>query len=516
MAWVKKLLDQGQVPSVLGEMPSYYNMIAWGNTIDRQIGLPDIWKKNVETNLKYLASAPKVKSGYLLDGDIGETHQKAMIVVGASPILKDTWQHLLNAEKERFRITATNSSAKFLVDHGVIPDYVVLVDGQKGKWSLDIGEENLHTALICSPFAEPDTIAAWKGPIYVISFGTEEEDIAKQIQERYGEPVGQAGNSFNCALSFLTQATKIKIYLMVGNELSFKKSYYVEGQSINDASMYFYATDVDGQKVRTLIPLFQYKIWLENFMWDCRGIGCFFFNCSKGILGIDDGGEKMTCVVNADLDDAMKQVRDAISWESNDDIVKSKQIYDLMFASGHYFPSNGAHNWLSFESLIRGGETESFKKGLDVGCGHGFAVYEMTNRGYDVYGSDIADNTVSWKELGILDRCKIAPAHQMPYEDNEFDMVVCTDVMEHVPETYIDATFKEIVRVGSGRFWFVIAKGMDNCGKYLISSHLVIGDLGFWLPKIIATGLEILNAEELTNSEGTCHHISIAARKVTE
>ncbi len=178
-------------------------------------------------------------------------------------------------------ITATNSSAKFLVDHGVIPDYVILVDGQKGKWNLDIGEENLKTALICSPFAEPETIAAWKGPIYVISFYTEQEELAKRLWERYGDPVGQAGNSFNCATSFFAQATKIKIYIFAGNELSFKKSYYAEGKSINDASMYFYATDVDGERVRTLIPLFQYKIWLENFMWDSRGVGYFFFNCSK-------------------------------------------------------------------------------------------------------------------------------------------------------------------------------------------------------------------------------------------
>ena len=511
MAWAKKMLDAGQVPSMLGEMPCYYNMLQWGNTIDHKIGLPDIWNKNVEINLKYFDTIPdRVKSGHDLDDTIQDSEKKAMIIVGASPILNDTWQELLDAEKDRFLISATNSSAKFLVEHGVIPDYVFLVDGQKGKWSLDIGEENLHTALICSPFAESETIAAWKGPIYVMGFYTDVDGLQGRLQERFGDPIGQAGNSFNCAVSFFVQATKIKIYLFAGNELSFKKSYYVKGPSINDASMYFYATDVDGEKVRTLIPLYQYKLWLENMTCDARANGYFFFNCSKGILGMDSDGSKMPWIVNADLKDALQQVRDSFAFELQDDMVKSKQIYDLMFASGHYWPRNGAANWGSFFQLISSGAAKTFTKGLDVGCGHGFAVYEMVKRGFDVYGADIAGNTVSWNTLEIGDRCTIAPAHSMPYKDNEFDFVYCGDVMEHIPEKYIEGTLREIARVGSDRFWFVIANGMDHQGKHLIPSHLVIGDLNFWGPKVEATGLKILHAEE---SE---HHISIVARKETE
>lgn len=508
MAWVKKMLDLEQSPSRLGEMPSLFNMLQWGNSIDHKIGLPDIWNKNVEINIPYFDSIPeRAFNGHKLSDLIENPNKKAIIIVGASPILNDTWQYLLDIDRTQLLIAATNSSAKFLVEHGVTPDFVFLVDGQKGKWSLDIGEENLNTVLVCSPFAEPDTIRAWKNDIYVISFHTEDDALKDKLSERYGEPVGQAGNSFNCAVSFFVQTTGVKIYLFVGNELSFKKSYYVKGESINDTSMYFYAKDVDGEKTRTLIPLFQYKTWLENFAQEARHEGYFFFNCSKGILGVDVDGSHMPWIVNADLPDAIRQVKEAFEWEENEDMVKSKQIYDLMFASGHYWPRNGAANWITLHELIASGKVKSFTKGVDVGCGHGFALYEMLNRGYDIYGADIADNTASWKQLEILDRCKIAPAHDMPYMDNEFDMVVCSDVMEHVPHSYVDRTLKEIYRIGSDRFWFIIANKMDTQGPHLIPSHVTLGDINFWGEKIQNTGFNIVYADE---SE---HHVSIVATK---
>jgi len=190
MPWVKKLIDQGQTPSMLGETPAFYNMLQWGNTVDHNIGLPVIWEANLSKNIAHLDSLNgKVRSGHDIADLIPEATQKAMILVGASPILNDTWMELLQAEKNRFLISATNSSAKFLIDHGVIPDYVFLVDGQLGKWSLDIGEENYDTTLVCSPFAEPTTIAAWKNKILVLPFAAEQEDLDKQIKDRWGDTI---------------------------------------------------------------------------------------------------------------------------------------------------------------------------------------------------------------------------------------------------------------------------------------------------------------------------------------
>jgi ubiquinone/menaquinone biosynthesis C-methylase UbiE len=211
--------------------------------------------------------------------------------------------------------------------------------------------------------------------------------------------------------------------------------------------------------------------------------------------------------VNASITGALQQVRDAFEFEKEDDMQKSKEIYDLMYSSGRYYPRHGRDNLISYAENVGDGLVEKFTKGLDVGCGHGLGVYEMVNRGFDMYGSDIADNTASWKHLDIGDRCLIAPANDMPYADNEFDFVYCGDVMEHVPEKYVDASLKEIVRVGSHKFWLVICSVMDTPSKGLMPSHLVLGGLDFWTKKITDAGLEVMVTSDHK------HHVSILAKK---
>ena len=137
---------------MFGEMPSFYNMLKWGNESNHNLGLPKIWNSNVKTNHEYLCSLNgKVTSAREIQKHTG----KAAILVGASPILNNTYEHLQTIDRDKFIIIATNSSAKFLVDHNIAPDYIFLIDGQKGKWTLDIGEEKLASTLIVSPFAEP-------------------------------------------------------------------------------------------------------------------------------------------------------------------------------------------------------------------------------------------------------------------------------------------------------------------------------------------------------------------------
>jgi SAM-dependent methyltransferase len=40
-----------------------------------------------------------------------------------------------------------------------------------------------------------------------------------------------------------------------------------------------------------------------------------------------------------------------------------------------------------------------------------------------------------------------APLHQLPFEDESFDLVVCNDVLQHVPEGELDESISELRRV---------------------------------------------------------------------
>ncbi len=85
---------------------------------------------------------------------------------------------------------------------------------------------------------------------------------------------------------------------------------------------------------------------------------------------------------------------------------------------------------------------------LDVGCGEGFTLVNLRrNRiGRQHEGIDYSrDAIVLGKKLYPKLNIKLGDIYRLPYRDSEFDLVVCTEVLEHVkdPETAL----KEIKRV---------------------------------------------------------------------
>lgn len=503
MGWLKKLLDSGDSLNLLGTDLEKLTMLKWGNSIEENNTLPDIWHTNIKENVAYLASLNgRVRSVR----DIGDMTGKAAILVGASPILYETWEHLKNLD-DRFIIICSNSSAQFLVSKGIIPDYVLMIDGQKIDWNLNIGEENLKTAMIASPFCHPDTLKNWKNKIYMLPYEVKDDPNSEIIKQKYGEFIPAGGNSINCAMAYLVTCTNIRIFLLAGNELSFKKSYYVDKKSGNDQSMYFFVKNTKGETVRTLIPLYEYKIWLENLMWELYREGYWFCNCSEGILGVDDG-EHLECVDQLSLDDAIQKVKDAWEFEKQDDITKSKQMYDLIYKDTVYFPRNGVYAWLSYiENREKHGQPK-FKRGLDVGCGVGAGMFEAINHGYNVYGIDIADNKDLWEKMGVGGRCQTAPAHAIPYPDDHFDFVMCGDVMEHVPQEWVERTLREIYRVGSDRYLLIIATQPSAMAKGTVQAHHTIAGIEWWGDKLTKCGFHIIDTQD---DEG--HHATFYCSK---
>ena len=503
MGWLKKMIDEGDSLNLLGADIEKLTMLKWGNTVEEEKTLPAIWHGNIEKNIAYLASLNgRVQSARKIPDMTG----KAVIFVGASPILNDTW-HFLKQIDDRFIVVASNSSAKFLIENGIDPDYILMIDGQKGQWSLDISNINPKTAMIASPFCEPTTLQNWKNAIYVLPYEVKDSKYIDIIRKTYGEPIPAGGNSINCGVAFFVSCTNARIYLFMGNELSFKKSYYNDRGSSNDASMYFFSKNSKGETVRTLIPLYEYKVWLENLMWELYRESYWFCNCSEGILGVDDG-EQMQCVAQMPADEAIEQVKKAWDFEQQNEIVKTKQMYDLIYQNTTYLPKNGIYTWLSYLNNIELGKLPGFKKGLDVGCGVGAGMIEAVNRGYNVYGVDIADNKVLWEKMGIADRCLTAPAHDIPYPDNSFDFVMCGDVMEHIPGDWVDRSLKEILRVGSDLFIFTIATGTASVKGGAIQAHHTICPGEWWGNLLIDLGYKICHYHEEED-----HHVVIAATK---
>jgi len=90
-----------------------------------------------------------------------------------------------------------------------------------------------------------------------------------------------------------------------------------------------------------------------------------------------------------------------------------------------------------------------FQSILDAGCGKGVLVKELINRCYDVSGTEVSqyviDNYLSGLHSdGVI---KQAPLRNLPFANNLFDVVFCSDVLEHIPIFDVRSSISELVRV---------------------------------------------------------------------
>jgi ubiquinone/menaquinone biosynthesis C-methylase UbiE len=89
---------------------------------------------------------------------------------------------------------------------------------------------------------------------------------------------------------------------------------------------------------------------------------------------------------------------------------------------------------------------------LDVGCGEGFTLERLRKEGIGqvLEGIDAQKSVV---ELGKITHPKLTlreeSIYALPYEDNSFDMVLCTEVLEHLEHP--ENALKELYRV-CGRY----------------------------------------------------------------
>jgi SAM-dependent methyltransferase len=88
---------------------------------------------------------------------------------------------------------------------------------------------------------------------------------------------------------------------------------------------------------------------------------------------------------------------------------------------------------------------------LDAGCGEGFGLQHLLAAGVTaVYvGSDISYEALQWGRQNVLPGLPAATAdvHHLPYPDNAFPLVICLEVLEHIPDSAVG--LRELVRVSS-------------------------------------------------------------------
>ncbi|MBI1175209.1 MAG: methyltransferase domain-containing protein [Sideroxydans sp.] len=87
---------------------------------------------------------------------------------------------------------------------------------------------------------------------------------------------------------------------------------------------------------------------------------------------------------------------------------------------------------------------------LDIGCGKGFQLYELTQLvpGVEVYGIDVSDYAIENAKEEIKDRLQVGNASSLPFPDNYFDFVFSINTLHNLHNYDLDKALREMERVG--------------------------------------------------------------------
>jgi SAM-dependent methyltransferase len=106
-------------------------------------------------------------------------------------------------------------------------------------------------------------------------------------------------------------------------------------------------------------------------------------------------------------------------------------------------------------------------KVLDIGCGKGFLLYEISLLvpGIEIYGIDISDYAIADSKEEIKDRLQIGNANQLPFPDDHFDLVYSITTLHNLHNYDLDKALKEMERVGKKNKYLCVESYRNEAEK---------------------------------------------------
>lgn len=121
-----------------------------------------------------------------------------------------------------------------------------------------------------------------------------------------------------------------------------------------------------------------------------------------------------------------------------------KIVYDLVHKQEETHWWYRIRRKIVFDLIKKFFVTDSNKTILDIGCGTGFLLKEFQNF-ERVYGIDCAQEALDYCRKRGLENVKKGNISDVPFNDNQFDIVLALDVLEHVEND--DKALREMNRV---------------------------------------------------------------------
>jgi len=131
----------------------------------------------------------------------------------------------------------------------------------------------------------------------------------------------------------------------------------------------------------------------------------------------------------------------------DEDLKNQQQRYDEVWRRGLGAGKEQRGNLqTNLEFLAETGLLKRDDKILEIGCGIGSVVFELSGQGHDVTGVDISREAIAYglKKYGDV-KLQVQAAEELQFPDAMFDVVLSFDLFEHIAR--IDRHVGEVSRV---------------------------------------------------------------------
>lgn len=158
--------------------------------------------------------------------------------------------------------------------------------------------------------------------------------------------------------------------------------------------------------------------------------------------------------------------RDYIGRTTSDDkaeCAKIAKLYGYDYWDGDRKYGYGGYNydgrWRNVaEKMAEHYQLRSGQKVLDVGCGKAYLLYELTQvvSGLIVQGIDLSQYALAHAKEEIKQNLQYGKAQELPYQDNEFDLVISLATLHNLRIYDLKKAVQEIERVSKGNSYIMV------------------------------------------------------------
>ena len=350
-------------------------------------------------------------------------NDEKIAVVCYGPSLEETWEQI----KEFKYIITCSGSHKFLIDRGVIPTYHIEVDPREHKARL-IGEPHKDVEYLCASVVHRDVIDLLEGYDLKLWHVFSHEGARNKVPVCFPRGEWSLTGGTNVGLRAMVMARFLGFRKMTvfGMDYSFKKDGTQHAGWHPKEIPNVYAVPVSGEFYYTNPPMHQYA---QSFFKEVNKLGDIEIDVvGDGLLQAQIREHLKTKPLITNKEPAMiAATSPAIA--SPEYLEQNRKL--------HENPAYGISGSKRAEVVKKLIESTKATTVLDYGCGKGTLAESLA---FPIWEYDPA-----------------IPGKDRP--PRPADLVVCTDVLEHVEPDYLDSVLLDLSRCTIKVGYFVIHSG---------------------------------------------------------